>query len=69
MDGSRKGNGDSGRKRSESRQRTAVVALRLLPAERDALADAARSRGVSLSELIRAGAMQAAGCVTRSASD
>ncbi len=62
MGGSRKaGNPERARKRSESRQRTVVVALRLLPHERDALADTARSRGISLSELIRSGAMQASG--------
>lgn len=46
--------------RSESRQRTALVAVRLLPQERDMLAETARSRGVTLSELIRASAMRAA---------
>lgn len=45
--------------RSESRQRTALVALRLLPHERDSLAQAARSRGITLSELIRSSAMKA----------
>jgi hypothetical protein len=45
--------------RSESRQRTALVALRLLPHERDRLAQAARSRGITLSELIRSSAMKA----------
>lgn len=44
---------------SESRQRTALVALRLLPCERDSLAEAARSRGITLSELIRSSAMEA----------
>jgi hypothetical protein len=48
------------RPRSESRQRTALVAVRLLPAERDVLAETAQSRGITLSELIRASAMQAA---------
>jgi uncharacterized protein (DUF1778 family) len=47
------------RSRSESRQRTALVALRLLPHERDRLAQAARSRGISLSEFIRSSAMNA----------
>ncbi len=47
------------RTRSESRQRTALVALRLLPHERDRLAQAARSRGITLSELIRSSAMKA----------
>jgi hypothetical protein len=45
------------RRRSESRQRTALVAVRLLPRERDILAETARSRGVSLSEFIRSSAM------------
>lgn len=40
--------------RSEQRQRTALIALRMLPSERDALYAAARHRGVSLSELVRA---------------
>jgi len=48
------------RPRSESRQRTALVAVRLLPQERDVLAETARSRGITLSELIRASAMRAA---------
>jgi len=52
------------RRRSESRQRTALVAVRLLPRERDMLAETARSRGVSLSEFIRSSAM-----LTASASD
>ncbi len=61
MDGSRKADDQRpARKRSESRQRTAVIALRLLPHERDTLADAARCRGITLSELVRSGAMQAA---------
>lgn len=47
------------RTRSESRQRTALVALRLLPHERDRLAQAARSRGITLSELIRSSAIEA----------
>jgi hypothetical protein len=47
------------RPRSESRQRTALVAVRLLPQERDVLAETARSRGITLSELIRASAMRA----------
>jgi hypothetical protein len=49
------------RPRSESRQRTALVAVRLLPQERDTLAQSARSRGVTLSEFIRASAMRTAG--------
>jgi len=48
------------RPRSESRQRTALVAVRLLPQERDVLAKTARSRGVTLSEFIRASAMRSA---------
>lgn len=39
---------------SERRQRTAMVALRLLPAERDAVRAAAELRGVSVGELCRA---------------
>ncbi|WP_439116882.1 plasmid mobilization protein [Mycolicibacter arupensis] len=42
------------RPKSERRQRTALVALRLLPAEHDALAAVAKRRGVSISELLRA---------------
>ena len=45
------------RQRSGSRQRTALVAVRLLPHQRDMLAQTARSRGVSLSEFIRSSAM------------
>ena len=48
------------RPRSESRQRTALVAVRLLPQERDVLAKTARSRGITLSEFIRASAMRSA---------
>jgi uncharacterized protein (DUF1778 family) len=48
------------RSRSESRQRTALVALRLLPHERDSLAEAAHSRGITLSEFIRSSAMKSA---------
>ena len=48
------------RRRSESRQRTALVAVRFLPQERDVLAKTARSRGVTLSEFIRASAMRSA---------
>jgi uncharacterized protein (DUF1778 family) len=48
------------RPRSESRRRTALVAVRLLPQERDALAQSARSSGVTLSEFIRASAMRTA---------
>jgi uncharacterized protein (DUF1778 family) len=49
------------RPRSESWQRTALVAVRLLPQERDMLAQSARSRGITLSEFIRASAMRTAG--------
>ena len=45
------------RPRSEQRQRTALVALRMLPSEREALDAAARQRGVSLSEFIRTSAL------------
>jgi uncharacterized protein (DUF1778 family) len=48
------------RSRSESRQRTALVAVRLLPQERDMIAQSARSRGVTLSEFIRASAVRTA---------
>jgi hypothetical protein len=48
------------RPRSESRQRTALVAVRLLPQERDVLAKTARSRGITLSEFIRASALRSA---------
>jgi hypothetical protein len=48
------------RGRSESRQRTALVAVRLLPSEREMLSETAKSRGVSLSEFIRSSAMQTA---------
>ncbi len=47
-------------KRSESRQRTQLVALRLLPAERAALEAAAQAGAVSLSEFIRRAALAAA---------
>jgi uncharacterized protein (DUF1778 family) len=46
--------------RSESRQRTNMVALRLLPAERSELVAAAEERGVSLSELLRGAALDRA---------
>jgi len=49
------------RPRSESRRRTALVAVRLLPQERDTLTQSARSRGVTLSEFIRTSAMRTAG--------
>jgi hypothetical protein len=51
----------SPRRRSESRQRTALVAIRFLPHERDMLFETARSCGVSLSEFIRSSAMSNAG--------
>lgn len=46
-------------KRSETRRRTAMVAVRLLPHERETLTAAAHNRQVSLSELLRASALQA----------
>lgn len=49
----------SDRQRSERRQRTALVALRLLPAEHELLTSAARAHGLSLSELLRESAMRA----------
>ena len=45
------------RRRPESRQRTALVAIRLLPQARHMLALKAQLRGVSLSEFIRSSAM------------
>jgi len=54
------GHGVAGRKRSEVRQRTEVVALRLLPGERVQLETAAQDLQVSLSELIRSSALEAA---------
>jgi uncharacterized protein (DUF1778 family) len=53
--------GSAPRKRSEARQRTELVALRLLPRESEALRTAALARNVSLSELIRSSALKAAG--------
>jgi uncharacterized protein (DUF1778 family) len=47
-------------KHSEQRQRTSLIALRMLPAERAALEAAARNHHVSLSEFIRASALRAA---------
>ena len=47
------------RKRSEARQRTELVAIRLLPGERDQLTQAAQNRNISLSELIRRSALEA----------
>jgi uncharacterized protein (DUF1778 family) len=49
------------RPRSESRQRTALIAVRFLPQEREMLAQSARSRGVTLSEFLRASAISSAG--------
>jgi len=49
------------RKHSESRQRTVLIALRLLPEERATLEAAARARNISsLSEFIRSSALAAA---------
>lgn len=48
---------DRRRTGSERRQRTALIAVRLLPAERDALQVVATRRGVSVSELVRASAL------------
>ncbi len=59
MSGSGAARPGTARTGSERRQRTALVALRLLPHERDRLAQAARSRGVTLSEFIRSSAMKA----------
>lgn len=44
--------------KSERRQRTQLVALRLTPVERDLLVMAARDRGVPLSQLIREAALR-----------
>ena len=60
MDTTASGTGSAPRKRSEARQRTELVALRLLPDEREMLQAAARARNISLSELIRASALDAA---------
>jgi hypothetical protein len=59
MDPSTPGINAAERKRSETRQRTELVALRLLPGERDRLSAAARNRNVSLSELLRNSALDA----------
>lgn len=48
---------------SERRQRTTVVAVRLLPTERAALQAVASQRGVSISELVRASALMEAQAV------
>jgi len=42
---------------SERRQRTTLVALRLLPEEHELLLEAARGKGMSLSELLRKSGM------------
>lgn len=52
--------GRTERKHSEVRQRTEVIAVRLLPGESEILRKAARDRDVSLSELIRRSALEAA---------
>lgn len=45
-------------KRSEKRQRTERVTIRLLPSERDALVTAAELAGISVAELLRATTLQ-----------
>lgn len=45
---------------SENRQRTQLIAIRVLPAERAVLVAAAAARGVSLSQLIRTAALAVA---------
>lgn len=60
---------DRRRTGSERRQRTAVVAVRLLPAEREALQAVANRRGVSVSELVRASALAEAQSVPRELTD
>lgn len=52
---------------SETRRRTAVVVVRLLPSEREALMAAARSRGVGVSAVLRS-ALAASGLLMRDAS-
>jgi hypothetical protein len=52
--------GGRSRRRSEARQRTEFVGLRLLPGELEALQAAAQDRNVSLSELIRSSALKEA---------
>lgn len=59
MDTTTPDEGSVSRKRSEARQRTELVALRLLPGERETLRTAAQARNVSLSELIRSSALKA----------
>ena len=48
------------RRGSETRQRTVLVALRLLPAEWKTLQAAAQDRNVSLSDFLRSSALKAA---------
>jgi len=52
------------RRGSETRQRTILVALRLLPAEWETLQAAAEYRNITLSELLRSSALNAAGQVS-----
>jgi hypothetical protein len=59
MDTTAPESGAAPRKRSETRQRTELVALRLLPGERNQLETAAHDLQVSLSELIRSSALEA----------
>lgn len=47
--------------RSERRQRTDLVALRLLPDEHQAVRDAATDLGVSVSELVRSSVLNKIG--------
>jgi uncharacterized protein (DUF1778 family) len=44
---------------SEQRKRTALIGVRALPEERDALRAAARARGISVPKLLLSSAMQA----------
>ena len=44
--------------RSEQRQRQAVVSVRLLPHEHEAVAAAAATRGVSIAEMLRTAVLQ-----------
>ena len=53
------GPGD-GRAKSEVRRRTVLVAVRLLPEERDILESAAEERGMSLSGFLRSSAIDGA---------
>jgi hypothetical protein len=50
-------NAQARRKKSGKRRRTKMVALRLFPSEYTALTTAARKAHISLSELIRSGAL------------